>query len=188
MMGWMRQIVAGQCARAWEPFGGSATTVNILHTTLEVMAAYSTPYGFTFERTLREQLFQAYRDGDERLATRLLQLVRYPDANDVARLAPPRRGQSPGARQNYLPPRYRGREAKGKGDSKFPHRQLAQQPKGVSAPIEKADKGSNKNEASRSSVAPHESSQSQSTQKRSRSRDRRSRTSKPERPRIKSEK
>ena len=63
--------------------------LNMLFTTLEVMSSHSVAYGLQFDRTLRTRLNQARRDGDEKLVSRLLQLVRSPTAAEVAWLAPP---------------------------------------------------------------------------------------------------
>jgi len=63
--------------------------LNMLFTTLEVMSSHSVAYGLQFDRMLRTRLNQARRDGNERPASRLLQLVRSPTAAEVAWLAPP---------------------------------------------------------------------------------------------------
>ena len=57
--------------------------LNMMFATLEVLSPHSVAYGLQFDRMLRTRLSRARRDGNERLASRLLQLVRSPTAAEV---------------------------------------------------------------------------------------------------------
>ena len=84
--------------------------LNMLFTTLEVMSAHSVAYGLQFDRMLRMRLSQARRDGNERLSSRLLQLVRSPTAAEVAWLAPPL--ATPPGPQSWAPAQHRSKRAR----------------------------------------------------------------------------
>ena len=83
-MGWLRHVIAGQCCQARDSAGGFQSMLNMMFTTLEVLSSHSVAYGLQFDRMLRTRLSRARRDGNERLASRLLQLVRSPTAAEVA--------------------------------------------------------------------------------------------------------
>ena len=90
--------------------------LNMLFTTLEVMSSHSVAHGLQFDRTLRMRLNQARRDGNERLASRLLQLVRSPTAAEVAWLAPP--PAAPQEPQPKAPASNRPKRARNQGKGK----------------------------------------------------------------------
>ena len=93
--------------------------LNMMFTTLEALSSHSVAYGLQFDRMLRTRLSRARRDGNERPASRLLQLVRSPTAVEVAWLAlPPATPQEP---QPRAPARHRLKRARnqGKGKSAF---------------------------------------------------------------------
>ena len=90
--------------------------LNMLYTTLEVMSAHSVAHGLQFDRTLRMRLSQARRDGNERLSSRLLQLVRSPTAAEVAWLAPP--PATPTEPQLRAPAQHRSKRARNQGKGK----------------------------------------------------------------------
>ena len=90
--------------------------LDMLFTTLEVMSAHPVAYGLQFDRTLRARLNQARRDGNERLASRLLQLVRSPTAAEVAWLAPP--PAAPQESQPKAPASNRPKRARNQGKGK----------------------------------------------------------------------
>ena len=94
--------------------------MNMLCTTLEVTSSHSVAYGLQFDRMLRTRLSRARRDGNERLASRLLQLVRSPTAAAVAWLAPP--PATPPATQPRVPAPNRSKRARiqGKGKAAAP--------------------------------------------------------------------
>ena len=121
LMGWLRHVIAGECCQAWAPVGGLQTMLNLLFTTLEVSTAHSVSYGLQFELMVRTRLSQAMRDGNERLVSRLLQLIRSPVATEVAWLVPPTsatKGAAPHAQAPAQSKRVRG---PGKGMSQaFP--------------------------------------------------------------------
>ena len=95
--------------------------LNLLFTTLEVSTAHSVSYGLQFELMVRTRLSQAMRDRNERLVSRLLQLIRSPVATEVAWLVPPTsatKGAAPHAQAPAQSKRVRG---SGKGKSQaFP--------------------------------------------------------------------
>ena len=116
LMGWLRHVIAGQCCQAWDSVGGFQTMLNMLFTTLEVMAAHSVPYGLQFDRMLRLRLSQAQRDGNERLSSRLLQLVRSPTAAEVAWLVPPQ--ATPQGPQAWAPAQHQSKRARNQNKGK----------------------------------------------------------------------
>ena len=115
-MGWLRHVIAGQCCQAWDSVGGLQTMLNMLFTTLEVMSAHSVAYGLQFDRMLRLRLSQAQRDGNERLSSRLLQLVRSPTAAEVAWLVPPQ--ATPQGPQAWAPAQHHSKRARNQNKGK----------------------------------------------------------------------
>ena len=89
--------------------------LNMLFATLEVMSAHSVAYGLQFDRALRTRLSQAKRDGNERLASRLLQLIRSPIAAEVAWLAPPPLDPKEAPPRAQAPPQTKRARGQGKG-------------------------------------------------------------------------
>ena len=89
--------------------------LNPLFTTLEVSTAHSVSYGLQFELMLRTRLSQAMRDGNERLVSRLQQLIRSPVATKVAWLVPPASAPKGAAPQAQAPTQFKRARGSGKG-------------------------------------------------------------------------
>ena len=89
--------------------------LNLLFTTLEVSTAHSVSYGLQFGLMVRTRLSQAMRDGNERLVSRLLQLIRSPVATEVAWLVPPASATKGAAPQAQAPAQSKRARGSGKG-------------------------------------------------------------------------
>ena len=121
LMGWLRHVIAGECCQAWEPVGGLQTMLNLLFATLEVASAHSVAYGLQLEMDLRTRLSQAKRDGNERLVSRLLQLIRSPIATEVAWLVPPTMASKEAPPRAPAPTHTKRARGSGKGKPQAAH-------------------------------------------------------------------